>query len=196
MNDHIDLWLEPYLDAELPAQQVKEIDSHLAECEACRGLVAQQRAISALLHEVPPAAGLKPESRFVAEVGMQIERHKSAPITAVRVLHMVWQLLPVPLLLAAGFIVSVSIIGALLGVFPGTGQALESQFPLFQSLQVNSEPWSSLFALLGSLMPLNWNWLSGFFALAAISIMYIAWLVSWLLAGRQVKVKTIFEGSN
>lgn len=192
MNDHIDTWLDAYLDGELGSSQAQQVDKHLAECQRCQAIFEQRVNLSAFLQQVPAATGLKPQEQFAAEVKLSI-RSQRASHQAQKWLYRAWQFAPVALLLAWAFLYTVSILSNLLLILPGGVQTVQQQVsPLVSALKL---PWLAEFEpagpqvdglglLLGSFDILDWNWLTSLIALAAIGLLYLGWLATWLARAR------------
>ena len=57
MNEHLNEWLDAYLDGELTPPHQRQVEAHLAHCPECRALLKQRRALASLLLQ-----GLRDES--------------------------------------------------------------------------------------------------------------------------------------
>jgi anti-sigma factor RsiW len=183
MNGHLDTWLDLYMDDELPSSQKKQAEAHLETCEQCRSLVAERRALSALLVEMPPASGLKPVDQFAAEVALRLERRQSQPPARHPALRLIWQLVPLPLIVAWGFIQAIFILNSLVDIIPGAQQALLQPLTLATSILPPSFTFSQtagdILSAAGVFNIVDWNWLTGIVALLLVGIAYICWLASW-----------------
>ena len=127
MNQHLNLWLDAYLDGELNDSQRAWVEDHLTSCLQCQALLAQRRSLSSLLRATSPATQQKPASQFVAEVSLQASlRTNRAPTTArpPNFQPRLWQYAPSALLLGWAFVQSVSIVSFLVALIPGVSQAL------------------------------------------------------------------------
>jgi predicted anti-sigma-YlaC factor YlaD len=191
MNEHVDAWIDAYLDGELSARKKQRLETHLAQCPRCRAQITQYRALSVLLQDIPPAYALKPQEQFVAEVGLQLkERHlRMQPPSA---LYLGWQSIPVVLLLLWIFIQTVTYLSGLLAVIPGAKQTLYSgisaSMPSLFGLPelVKSIPGSlEILRQLGVFNIIDWNWFTSLVLWANIALMYLIWLASWLVYNRQ-----------
>ena len=196
MNGHLEAWLDPYLDDELQHQQKMQVEAHLSTCERCRGLLNERLALSALLRAVPPAAGLKPVDQFVSQVGLRLERRQPQPTLPTRTaLKLAWQFLPIPLLLAWGFIQAVFILSILVGIIPGGQSALLQQLSFLPSILPANPAFpqaaGSRLDTAGLTPLLDWNWLTGPTALLLVGLTYICWLASWwAFSGSQRQTNT------
>jgi len=195
MNDHIDTRLDAYLDGELGPSQAQQVEKHLAGCQRCRAMLEKRISLSTMLQEVPAADGLKPEGQFAAEVKQSIRSQRTSH-QALKWLYRAWQFLPVALLLSWAFLYTTSILNNLLLILPEGVQTVQQQVsPLVSMLRL---PWlaeiesagpqvDGLGLLLGSFSILDWNWLTSLIALAAIGLLYLGWLASWLAHSRQTQ---------
>ena len=94
MVKHITPWLNAYLDGELSAAQLRQVEKHLAECDECQAELEQMRSLSALLHETVPTDEFLSTERFVANLTLNLPRQpvQSQPRKA---LEIGWWLIPV-----------------------------------------------------------------------------------------------------
>jgi hypothetical protein len=179
MNGHIHALIEIYLDGEMTPQQKQQVETHLAQCADCSCRVAEQRSLSNLLREVPPAVPLKPEKQFVAEVGLLLNRQQIAARPYQRFLNLTWQMIPLGLILAYGFVQTVFILSNLLGFIPGATDSLTGQSSLLPAWLLMPHSMSSLSIVFGHFNLLDWDWLTGLMALVGISLLYVCWLITW-----------------
>ena len=192
MNGHLDQLIDDYLDGELQHTQKRQVQAHLASCPACQELLAQRRSLSDLLQEPPQASGLKPISRFAAEVGLLLNKAPQSGLTPFqqarrlagdgRIQSLGWLAIPLTLLAASAFIQAVWLLSEFLELAPGPHQVWMQQLSLAQptSTLLLPEPWSAALSGIGWVNLLQWNWLTGLMALAGIGLLYLAWLVGWL----------------
>ena len=96
MNGHVTPWLATYHDGELKGRRLRQVEAHLAECATCRAELNELQCLSALLHESPVAEDLLPPERFVAQVGLRLERRPTkvaAVALANKMARMAWALM-------------------------------------------------------------------------------------------------------
>jgi anti-sigma factor RsiW len=180
MNGHADLWIDAYLDGEMPASQQRHAEAPLAHCPACRELLAQRRSLSSLLQEASPVAALKPEKQFVSEVGLQLARQPSAILPRSKALNLAWYLVPLTLLLVLAFTQVVFILSSALALIPGAQTALLGQTAALSSLPVTlPEAANTLLGQAGLFDLAGWNWLTGPVIFFLIGLLYLGWLASW-----------------
>lgn len=180
MNGHVEQWIDAYLDGELPAQQRRQVETHLEGCSKCSELINQAQALSSLLREAPQAVGLKPERQFVAEIGLQLDRQPAQVNRWGQVLQLGWLLIPVGLCLAVVFFETLFVISLLVQFIPGLKEMVTSQVAFLPILSLTlPEPVSGLLNLFGFFNVFEWNWLTGLLGLGSISLLYLGWLASW-----------------
>lgn len=186
MNDHVETWLDPYLDGELNRLQQGRVDKHLAQCPECRKLLAQRRALTNLLQEMAPASELKPVDQFVNEVNLRLVRRSRAAQRQIS-LSLGWQFIPVVLLLAWAFVLTLSIMSNLLLIIPEAEQIVQQSGSSIISISrlstlLGSYPLDlTLGALkqIGIFRALDWNLITSLIALASIGLLYLGWLAGW-----------------
>jgi hypothetical protein len=186
MNGHLEAWIDAYLDGELSVTHKRQADAHLAQCQSCQDLLAQRKNLTALLRGIPPASGLKPEARFVAEVELQLKPQRGAVWLRSQVMHLGWQFFPVVLLLALAFVQTVSTLSSIVGVIPGVSQILANRATFLPESPIFPGEVSDLLNILGVFNPLNWNLFTGIAAVLLISLIYVCWLAGWWAWNRRL----------
>ena len=197
MTDHVTTWLEAYHDGELQGRGLRQVETHLAQCAACRQELQGLQGLTALLHSSPAAEGLMPPERFVYAVGLRLHRRPERPACQ-RALKIGWQLAPLGLLGAWAFVqtalvvTGVVLVGRRLGL---GGDLAASLLPVYRGATWSSELLSlsgvglsdvapTALRILGSGGPLGWGATLTLAALAVIGLLYWSWLASWWV-GRQ-----------
>ncbi len=186
MSAHIELWLDAYLDGELPGAKARQVEAHLSECPGCRALVEQRRSLSALLQDAPAARLRKSPDRFVAEVRLQMRPQPRHSLSTRQALRLTWIATPVLLMLAWVFIQSTLWVSALVSFIPGASQALLVGAERPAALPFSLPPAAG--ELLSFALPLdllNWNILTGLALLLVIGLLYLGWLAGWWVRTRQ-----------
>jgi predicted anti-sigma-YlaC factor YlaD len=186
MNGHLETWINAYLDGELSAIHKRQADTHLAECQSCRDLLAQRKNLTALLQGIPPASGLKPEARFVTEVGLQLKPRREATRLRTQVMYLGWQFFPVALLLALAFVQTVFTLTSIVGMIPGANQILATGVTFLPELPMLPGQLNDLLNILGVFNSLDWNLFTGMAAVLVISLIYVCWLVGWWVWNRRL----------
>jgi anti-sigma factor RsiW len=187
MNEHADIWIDAYLDGELPNGRKRQVEKHLVGCSRCQTLLEQRRSLSTLLQEVPPASDLKPQEQFVTAVGLRLPRRSISGAKAIRtpqlVFRPVWQFIPVVLLLAWVFLQTVSLLGNLVELTPGVEAAVQQTLsPMTGITGISAGTLVSLgqesLSWLGFFTILDWNWFTSLSLSLCIGLLYIGWLAS------------------
>lgn len=179
MNGHISVWLEAYHDGELDGRRLHQVESHLAQCAACRAELERLRALSTLLQTSPAVSRLTPPERFVAQVGLRLPRCQVHPLPD-RAASIGWRLTPVGLLGAYAILQVVFIIAGILSFALRLGDEPARQ----------SAAWfNSLGTGLNNLAPIglpvlghglfNWGSMLYLGLIAVIGLLYWSWLATW-----------------
>jgi anti-sigma factor RsiW len=192
MNEHADRWIDAYLDGEMPAGQRHHAEAHLAQCPACRELLARRSSLSALLQEAPATAGFKPEKQFLAEVGLQLPRQPTASLPRSQTLSLAWYAVPVGLLLVLAFTQVVFILNTALALIPGAPAALLSQTSALTALPVTlPAPVNDLLGQTALFNLADWGWLTGPVIFVLVGLLYLGWLASWWARSRHSVQKSL-----
>jgi len=190
MSDHLDGWIDATLDGELTGLQVRRVEAHLAQCAECRDLLEQRKSLSAWLGEVPSAAGIKPEARFVAEVELRLRDRRISPGLSKLALHWSWQLVPVFLLGGYAFVQAVLFLNSFAWALPGGMDILVARISALSSTLQVPGIMGDFLGTIGVGNILDWNWLTGLFAMFLIGLGYIGWLGSWWVSHRQLEANS------
>ena len=196
MNQHLNRWLDAYLDGELNESQQTWVEDHLASCPQCQSLLAQRRSLSSLLRSAPSANVQKPASQFVSEVRLRAGlRYRRATTTAQPIVTWpsVWQYFPLALLLSWAFIQSVSIVSILVALIPGFNQVLEQTAsglgPPFALSWLEEASLNGLsLANLKVFLPVDlfsWSWIASLTIVSIGALIYLGWLAAWWALARQ-----------
>ncbi len=158
MNEHVNGWLMAFDDGELSEHRAKIVEAHLETCASCRAELAKLRALKALLQENPKAQDLLPPQQFIARVGLLLPDRPNRP-TWRRWLSVLWQSIPILLLLAWAFLQALLIMVSLgeIALDLGLGSAMPNGLsPISPSSAIHPFILSlGLSALIG-LMLLSW----------------------------------------
>jgi hypothetical protein len=191
MSKHANDWPGAYHDGELSGERLRQVETHLEGCAACRAELEGLRRLSILLQEAP-AAALVPAERFTAQVTSRLPR-RPQQTTGQRALEMGWRLVPVGLLGAWAFVQAVFIVGG--GLFSalqlGLGGELAGRLlPAAQGGQWLGATLSLsqptlldigriVIQLLSSGGPLGWAVTLNLALMILIGVLYWSWLASW-----------------
>jgi predicted anti-sigma-YlaC factor YlaD len=198
MNGHVTSWIAAYHDGELGGRRLRQVEDHLAECEACRAELEQLQCLSTLLRESPAAKGLLSPERFAAQVGLRLPRRPTKP-TWQRTLEASWRLAPAGLIGAWAFVQAVFIVtGVVLIALQVCGiDVLGLQQP------VSHETWltailnlfqarlgDTTLTILKAISTLGWGLTFYLTATIAIILLYWSWLASLWARRRHQQLQT------
>jgi predicted anti-sigma-YlaC factor YlaD len=192
MSGHVTAWLAAYHDGELGVRRSRQVESHLADCEACCAELEELRGLSALLLESPVAGDLMTPERFVAQVGLRLLRRPTRPAWQ-RVLEVGWRLTPLGLLgtwvvVQAVLIVSgVTLIALQMGLGGEAGAWLlpapQPESGLADVFRLSAAGLGDMGQIVGRLLslggPLGWSAALNLISLVVIGLLYWSWLASW-----------------
>ncbi len=191
MSEHVLRWLGALHDGELRGRRLKQVQAHLADCEACRAELDELQALTGLLASPLPADFVSPD-RFVAQVGLRMQRRPEQTVWQ-RALERGWQMVPLGLLgtwavAQAVFIVAAA---ALLAWQTGLGESVTAdRLPDWQSgpglveiLNLSGAGLSGVGTLARQLLssggPLGYSSVLYLVILFVIGVLYWSWLASW-----------------
>lgn len=192
MNGHVTAWLEAYHDGELQGRRLKQVETHLAECETCCRALYNLQALSSLLEAYPEPEHLTSPERFAARVGLHLPR-RQRPIWQ-HALIMGWKMAPIGLLgfwifiqtafMTSGLITAVLELGTGNELFVMFLPGVESRTMMnaFFGLQGASSVdilLTVLDVLLSGADLLGWNLSIYLCLLITIGLLYASWLASW-----------------
>jgi anti-sigma factor RsiW len=189
MNQHVIGWLGAYHDGELEESRLRQVETHLQSCEACRAELNRLRALAHLLQASPVPGELTPPERFVSQVRVRLQPRSKRPAWQ-SALEMGWRLTPLGLLGAWVFIQAVFIVSGAVLVALSAGLEINLAVQWLPSAQ---DLWAAKILTLpipglevGTVLQyLGDDWLSGWsFALetgllVVIGLLYWSWLASW-----------------
>jgi len=192
MTEHVTAWLGAYHDGELHGRRLHQVETHLAQCAACRAELESLRALTRLLQASPAAVGIAPPERFVAQVGLRMPR-RPAQSPWRKGLEIGWRLAPPGLLGAWAFIEAAFTVASIVllalrlgaggdliaGLLPAGSQAFRladmlslSDASLREVGRVALEVWEG-----GG--PLGWGFTLNLVSSAVIGLLYCSWLATW-----------------
>jgi anti-sigma factor RsiW len=186
MSNHITEQLNAYMDGELKGKQLRQVEDHLTECEACQAELESLQGLSAMLHEVP-APEFTSNERFVTQVNLLLPERRTAT-TRSRILAVGWWMIPVSLLAAWIFISTSSLISNAVSAADNFG-LLDSTTALIADSS-ESAVWTSRLGQVGVLKGESLqvaettesyarNVLPQFIWQVSIALLYLAWIAMW-----------------
>ncbi len=202
MSKHVTEWLNAYLDSELKDSQLRQVEAHLVECQACRDELESLARLSSLLHEVP-APEFTPPERFAARVNLRLSQRRM-PAPRNKVLEIGWWMVPVGLLGAWVFIGTTSLVSDLLSVANSLG--LMTGFSNWLVFGPTTETyWSATLGQVGVLNGNSLGWVASIEGLTrtslpqitvyvSIAFLYLSWMAIWWARRRRQEHGQLLEG--
>lgn len=192
MNEHLNFWIDAYLDGEIAGGLLEQVEAHLHSCEDCQQLLESRKKLSVLLQSMPSVEVVKPETQFLADVNALISNHRSSKRTlppqirdwiAGRFQFLAWSSVSLIIVFVNIFLRTVGLLEGFLSLFPGDHQTLLNQLTMAPSVpQVFApEPLRTIVGQIGWFGLLDWNWIEGLVVSVVLSILYVAWLTWWLV---------------
>lgn len=178
MNQHVEHWIDAYLDGELTEKQQQRFEKHLERCPECLRLMEERGKLSDLLQEFVVPEPQKNTEQFVQELNLLLPREQNRPSFRDRN-NSLWIIVSIGFLLGIVFLQSINLVSNALMWVPGFDRFvdLSAATPtLFESLV----PWIKLF--FGQLLNFSgWGWFytSLQFTTLALSILLVITYLSW-----------------
>ena len=188
MVEHVNEYLGAYLDGELHGWRLKQVETHLAECQTCSAELSELRSLSALLQGTPMEGEFTPPERFADQVLLQLPRQQKRPL-GIQPSKAGWWLAPAGILGAWVFTQTAVIVSwlvwaggqaGLFGISPSwlAGAPRESLWVrtalnLFNGSLAGSQPTLNLAVSWGQSFLIYSIWL------AVLAGLFWAWLAVW-----------------
>ena len=187
MSDHIQEWLNAYLDGELRGRQLHHVETHLAECQACQTALHSLENLSALLHEIPVPEFISSE-RFATQVSLRLP-HQPVTTSKSKVLEVGWWMVPVGLLAAWIFISTTTLVSDMVSAANDNG-LLGSASTWLVTGSSGEAYWSAALGQFGILSgnSLQWAEMTEAFTRTtvpqltrqiSIALLYLSWIAIW-----------------
>jgi len=196
MSNHVNEWLNAYLDGELNGGRLHQVEEHLAGCEACQAELDSLQGLSAMLHEVPAPDFISNE-RFVAQVNLRLPQRRSASTASRSLFDIGWWMIPVSLLMIWVFIGTTTIVSEMVSVADNLGLLDKTTASLISTSSDTADVASTL-GQAGVLQgnSLQWaersesytrNVLPQLVLYVSVAVLYLTWFaVWWARRSRQV----------
>ena len=182
MKEHLEHWMDAYLDGELLDIQIITFENHLNECEPCRQDYEQQLLLKQALLKVQPIQGNKKADQFLSEIRLQMRASQPKKIGIQRI---VWYLVPSALILFFGAMQTFAWVTGLIELIPGANRLIVDSLPFLSNpLEVN--PWFTTVVQTGLFWNrldwlLDWNIFTQMFFILSASILYFVWMALWMM---------------
>jgi predicted anti-sigma-YlaC factor YlaD len=189
MSDHVQEWLNAYLDGELAGWRLERVENHLAGCSECRTELEALRRLSHMVQQVPLPGSLPSAERFAAQVMLRLPR-RQARTNQGSMPQMGWYLAPAALLVAWAFLQAVSWLSTgiwtagEIGLLGDTAAWLAPEAQgtgmLTGALQwLGVMPGGTMQQIAGMSEGLGWNLLLQLVLEGGLALLYLGWLVTW-----------------
>ena len=189
MSDHVQEWLNAYLDGELVGWRLERVENHLAGCSECRTELEALRLLSHMVQQVPLPGSLPSAERFAAQVMLRLPR-RQARTNQGSMPQMGWYLAPAALLVAWAFLQAVSWLSTgiwtagEIGLLGDTAAWLAPEAQgtgmLTGALQwLGVMPGGTMQQIAGMSEGLGWNLLLQLVLEGGLALLYLGWLVTW-----------------
>lgn len=202
MSNHVTEWLNAYFDGELSERRLRQVEEHLAECEACQTELDSLYSLSELLHEVP-APEFTSVERFASQVSLRIP-HKQAIISKKQIVEFSWWTIPVGLLTSWIFISTAFVLGDILSAASNLG-LLSGLSDWLGSGASNDVYLSTTIGQMGLLSGNGLNWaeatetftrmsLPQIIVQVSIALLYLSWIAIWWARHTRQQPGQLLEG--
>ncbi len=191
MNQHLEQWIDAYLDGELTEKQQMRFEKHLETCPECLRLMEEREKLSSLLAEFSLPEPQKTTEQFVQDLNLLLPREQNRAGLNNRKSGL-WIIVSIGFLLGIFFLQSINMVSNVLIWFPGIDRFVDLTTAAPGFLQ-NLSPWVELFLNQAAAFS-GWGWIyrSLQFSTLALTIVlvlvYISWMTFWL--STQVNNKT------
>ena len=202
MSNHVNEWLNAYLDGELKGLRLRQVEEHLSGCEACQAELESLQGLSALLQEVP-APEFASHERFVSQVNLRLPQ-KQVKSTRNTLMEAGWWMIPIGLLTAWIFFSTAILVSDLVTAADRFG-LLDTGSTLLVSDTAKTAGWTSTLGRFGVLQgdSLQWaestesfarNVLPQFMWQVSIALLYLAWIAIWWARRTRREQVPLLEG--
>jgi len=202
MSNHIMEWLNAYVDGELKGMRLRQVEEHLAECEACQAELDSLQGLSSLLQEVP-VPEFTPNEKFVSQVNLRLPQ-KQIKSTRSKVVEVGWWMIPIGLLTAWIFFSTAILVSDMVSTADSFG-LLDSTSALLVDNTTDNAVWTSTLGQFGVLQgdSLQWaertesttrNVLPQFVWQVSIAILYLTWIAIWWARQTRREQVPLLEG--
>ena len=197
MNQHIETWIDAYLDGELNEKQIVKFEKHLETCPQCLELINEREKLSGLLQTYQLPDTFKNTEQFIHDINMLLPREQTRGFKKPRTGGF-WLIGSIGLLILLTFTQVINLISNLLLLVPGV-DTLVDQAAALPGLIQTTVPWLQLFFEQWFTFS-GWGFVYGSLTFTSIALtgllmlIYLSWLVlGWSNQLTQQKQQTFFN---
>lgn len=197
MNQHIETWIDAYLDGELNEKQIVKFEKHLETCPQCLELINEREKLSGLLQTYQLPDTFKNTEQFIHDINMLLPREQTRVFKKPRTGGF-WLIGSIGLLILLTFTQVINLISNLLLLVPGV-DTLVDQAAALPGLIQTTVPWLQLFFEQWFTFS-GWGFVYGSLTFSSIALtgllmlIYLSWLVlGWSNQLTQQKQQTFFN---
>ena len=189
MSEHVQEWLNAYLDGELSGWRCERVEKHLADCTTCRAEMEALRRLSQAVQQVPLPQDFPSTERFAAQVMLRLPRQQAQPARRTT-RELGWWLAPAALLVAWAFVQAVfwlstgiwtageaGLLGDAVAWLAPEAQGGGMLTGVFQWIGVI--PAGTMQQIAGFSESIGWNLLLQLVLEGGLALLYLGWLVTW-----------------
>ncbi len=182
MNQHIEAWIDAYLDGELNERQIARFEKHLETCPECLVMIEEREKLTRMLQAYQLPENYKHTEQFVDEINMLLPREQ-IPVIKKQRMGGIWLLISIGLLITLTFTQVINLISNVLLLIPGADWLVDqvAALPAFLETAV---PWVQLFFEQWFTFS-GWGFFYGSLTFTSIALtglltlIYLSWLAFW-----------------
>lgn len=181
MNQHVEIWIDAYLDGELTPKQTEKFERHLETCPNCLALLEERESISRLLNSIPLPETTRSDEDFVQDIKLLLPREQNKP--GPTSFGAIWIVISILILGAISFLFSINLITNFMILVPGM-EELVTTVMITPSVTAAVTPWIELFFN----QVFNFSGFGFFYGslkfttlalMAILALIYLSWLAFW-----------------
>lgn len=182
MNEHIEIWIDAYLDGELNEIQIAKFKKHMIVCSDCLVQLEEREKLSTLLQSFTLPKSSQTTEQFVRNINLLLPRIQTKPSKKLG-LGIGWILVSMGFLAVLSFTQVINWMSNLILLIPGA-ERLVTQVVSLPTFIEKVVPWLYIFVKQWSLFS-GWSYFYAsltFTTLALtglLTLIYLSWLVFW-----------------
>ena len=182
MNQHIDTWIDAYLDKELNEIQTAKFEKHLETCPACLVQLEERKQLSKLLQSFALPKSNQSTEQFVQNINLLLPRIQAKP-NKKQSSGSGWILISIGLLAVLTFTQTINWMSNLILLIPGADRFVTqvAKLPAFLEMAI---PWLKIIVKQWSTFS-GWGYFYSSLTFTSIALtglltlIYLSWLVFW-----------------